>query len=175
MHKRMELIKILKTHTEKYPLMQPCDAVKLLYQNEFGGGHLIPDPRHSLARLLEEYASLRPSASVSLYEKIGNGLVRVYLSAIKPEIYSLQQLNRDFVESSAFHKGSLTSFISKLEILTAQFDTFSFSFSKESLFTYLEQYKKDGFPMVSHSAIYRNTYHPAYRVIRKEILPFSLL
>ena len=43
-----ELIKILRAHAEKYPLMRPQDAVKLVYQNEFGGGHLIVDYDWSL-------------------------------------------------------------------------------------------------------------------------------
>ena len=38
-----ELKVILITHANRYPLMQPQDAVKLIYQNEFGGGHLIRD------------------------------------------------------------------------------------------------------------------------------------
>ena len=38
-----ELRAILLAHAKRYPLMQPQDAVKLIYQNEFGGGHLIRD------------------------------------------------------------------------------------------------------------------------------------
>ena len=37
---------ILLTHAARYPLMEPRDAVKLIYQNEFGGGHLIRDARN---------------------------------------------------------------------------------------------------------------------------------
>ena len=36
-----ELKQILQEHAKRYPLMQPRDVVKLIYQNEFGGGHLI--------------------------------------------------------------------------------------------------------------------------------------
>ncbi len=39
----------------KYPQMQVEDAVKLLYQSEFGGGHMIADPEKSLARILWEW------------------------------------------------------------------------------------------------------------------------
>ena len=35
--------------------MEPCDAVKLVYQSVLGGGHLITDPARSLERLAEEY------------------------------------------------------------------------------------------------------------------------
>lgn len=39
----------------KYPQMQVQDAVKLLYQSEFGGGHMIADSEKSLARILWEW------------------------------------------------------------------------------------------------------------------------
>ena len=38
-----ELEKILQDHAKRYPQMEPTDGVKLIYQNEFGGGHLIKD------------------------------------------------------------------------------------------------------------------------------------
>ena len=38
-----DLKQILISHAARYPLMEPTDAVKLIYQNEFGGGHLIRD------------------------------------------------------------------------------------------------------------------------------------
>ena len=46
-----EILSVLTAHAKKYPLMLPCDAVKLLYQNEFGGGHLVQDEKQSLARM----------------------------------------------------------------------------------------------------------------------------
>ena len=33
-----ELDQILREHAMRYPKMQSTDAVKLIYQNEFGGG-----------------------------------------------------------------------------------------------------------------------------------------
>lgn len=45
------VLDILDYHAKKYPLMRPADAVKLLYQNEFGIGHLISDTTHFLERL----------------------------------------------------------------------------------------------------------------------------
>ena len=51
-----ELRAILIAHARRYPLMQPRDAVKLIYQNEFGGGHLIRDEEACLNYLRREYA-----------------------------------------------------------------------------------------------------------------------
>lgn len=35
-HQR-ELCQVLADHAKRYPLMAPCDVVKLIFQNEFGG------------------------------------------------------------------------------------------------------------------------------------------
>ena len=52
-----ELEAILKIHVKRYPLMQPTDAVKLIYQNEFGGGHLIRDEEIFLNYLRQDSAN----------------------------------------------------------------------------------------------------------------------
>lgn len=36
-----ELYGVLCAHAARYPLMRPTDAVKLIYQGEFGSGHMI--------------------------------------------------------------------------------------------------------------------------------------
>ena len=80
-----ELEAILKNHAKRNPLMQPRDTVKLIYQNAFGGGHLIWDEEACLNCLRREYADLEKDPTASLYEDIGNGIVRVNLAAVKPE------------------------------------------------------------------------------------------
>lgn len=96
-----ELENILRTHARRYPLMQPSDAVKLIYQNEFGGGHLICDEQACLNYLRREYDSVKKDASIPLYEDIGNGIVRVNLAAVQEE--DLEQLGKDFIRSAAEH------------------------------------------------------------------------
>ena len=66
---------ILLAHAARYPLIEPTDAVKLIYQNEFGGGHLIWDEEKCLDYLRKEYASVTKNAQMPLYEDIGNGFV----------------------------------------------------------------------------------------------------
>ena len=85
-----ELRAILIAHAKRYPLMQPRDAVKLIYQNVFGGGHLIRDEQACLNYLRKEYADLEKDPAAPLYEDIGNGIVRVNLAALKEE--NLEQL-----------------------------------------------------------------------------------
>ena len=164
----MEIIEILKDHAARYPLMQPCDAVKLIYQNEFGGGHLINDAEQSLSRIYAEYDAVAHDPSMPLFEDIGNGIVRVNLAAIDTIKYPLEKLNDEFVKSSMAHKGALESFVKKLDALLKQFDRIGLSFSKNDLNEYLNKYERAGYPMVSHSEIYRDAYKPAYRVVLKQ-------
>ena len=163
-----ELKAILIAHAKRYPLMQPRDAVKLIYQNEFGGGHLIRDEQACLNYLRWEYADLEKDATTPLYEDIGNGIVRVNLAAVKPE--DLEQLGRDFIRSAAKHKGTLDSFLNKLEVLRMLTTEGVFAFDLDALNTYLSEYKAAGYPAVSHSEQYRQAYKPAYRIIRNAYL-----
>ena len=158
-----ELEQILREHAKRYPLMQPCDAVKLIYQNEFGGGHLIRDEQACLNYLRREYADLEKDPTVPLYEDIGNGIVRVNLAAVREE--ALEQLGQDFIASAAKHKGTLDSFLNKLEVLISLTADGVFTFDADALNAYLSEYKAAGYPAVSHSPEYRQAYNPAYRVI----------
>ncbi len=162
-----EIRRILTAHAARYPRMQPCDAVKLLYQSEFGGGHLVTDAAGSLRRLAEEYASVAHDASLPLYEEIGNGFVRVQLAALDVSAYPLEQLNADFVRSAADRCGSADGFRAKLDILTGNAPALPFAFSQAELANYLRAYEESGFPPVSHSPEYRTAYRPAYRVLRR--------
>ena len=158
-----ELKAILIAHAKRYPLMQPTDAVKLIYQNEFGGGHLIRDEQACLNYLRREYADLEKDPTVPLYEDIGNGIVRVNLAAVKPE--DLEQLGKDFIRSAAEHTGTMDSFLRKLDVLRKLTVEGIFSFDSQELENFLFKYRSQSYPMVSHSEAYREEYRPAYRII----------
>ena len=158
-----ELERILREHAERYPAMEPTDAVKLIYQNEFGGGHLIRDEEACLRYLRREYAAVERDAAMPLYEDIGNGLVRVNLAAVKEE--ELEQLGRDFIRSAAARHGSMDRFLEKLAVLKRLTEEGCFSFGADTLDAYLARYRDAGYPMVSHSPAYRAHYKPAYRVL----------
>ena len=158
-----ELRAILIAHAKRYPLMQPTDAVKLIYQNEFGGGHLIRDEEACLNYLRREYADLEKDPSAQLYEEIGNGIVRVNLAAVKPN--DLGQIGRDFIRSAAEHAGTMDSFLQKLDVLRKLTLEDTFSFDSQKLENYSFEYGNQNYPIVSHSEAYREEYRPAYRII----------
>ena len=163
-----ELRAILITHAKRYPLMQPRDAVKLIYQNEFGGGHLIRDEESCLSFLLAEYEKVKKDPHMPRYEALGNGIVRMHLAAAKPE--ELEQLGKAFIRSAAEHSGDTDQFLQKLDALRKVTAEGVFAFDTEALERYLADYRAAGFPPVSHSETYRQAYKPAYRVI---LLPYA--
>ena len=168
-----DLRSILLAHASRYPAMEPTDAVKLLYQNEFGGGHLIRDEAQCLAYLRAEYARTPQNADIPLAEDIGNGMVRIHLSALDAHGYPVDQLGADFIRSAQDQTGSLPSFLSKLAILRQLAKEDLLPFSSDALEGYLADYEKAGYPMVSHSEAYRSAYSPAYRVIHRSYLSVS--
>ena len=160
-----ELEKILRAHAARYPLMQPADAVKLIYQNEFGGGHLIRDEQACMRYLQQEYAGIIHDPCAALYEDIGNGIVRVHLAALPPE--DVAALGQAFLRSAAEHTGSVEAFERKLLLLRQLTAQGCFRFSSDALEAYLDVYRRANYPPVSHSREYAAAYHPAYRIIRK--------
>ncbi len=167
-----DLRETLTVHAGKYPAMTPQDGVKLIYQNEFGGGRLIADPAQSLERLRAECAAVPRAPSAPLAEDIGNGMVRINLGGLDLAEYPLEALNRDFVRSAVLHRGSMDAFLEKLNVLRELAKEGAFGFSAQELEDYLEPCLESGCPPVSHSGAYRAAYRPAYRVVlRSACLP----
>lgn len=161
-----ELELILRQHAARYPHMEPTDGVKLLYQNEFGGGHLLRDEEAALRYLRREYEAAEKNPRGNLTEEIGNGVFRIHLAALAEEDF--EKLSPAFVSSARAHRGSLDSFRQKLDILRRLTAEGTFGFDSAALESYLRDYEAAGFPMVSHSAAYRDAYRPAYRIVREE-------
>ena len=167
-----ELCRVLIDHVKRYPLMEPCDAVKLIFQNEFGGEHLIAEPSGTLAWLRAEWSSTPYDPGVPLIEDIGNGMVRVALGALRLTDDALRTLNRDFFRSAQAHEGRRKTFLEKLDTLRMLAEEKMFSFTRQELEAYLERYISAGCGPLSHSPAYREAYRPAYRVVKRS---FSLM
>lgn len=169
-----EMTELLKKHFALFPKMEIPDAIKLLYQNEFGGEHIIKSEDESLARLKSELAGVSRDLSMRLFDDIGNGYIRLNLAALKDKI-SAETLNRIFVKSSAAAKGSIKTYYVKLNALHTLCKEGVLGFRLEELEIFLSEYEKRGYPPVSHSAAYKNTYAPVYRVVLKEYAKFIKL
>ena len=159
----MELHDIL-SHESRRPGFRLRDAAKLLYQSEFGGGHLIADPASALAWLKSETAGCEITDE-PLISPIGGGFCRVNLAPAAGRI-SPETLCRIFVLSSRRPAGDLENFKTKLALL------YRLTFDPAEVDTFLTEYAAQGYPMLSHSESYRAANRPAYRVIRQEYARF---
>ena len=158
---------LLLRQYQKYPAMQIQDMVKLIYQNEFAGGHLVRNEQDSLSRLEEECRTLtlRTGTLFDTFENIGNGLCRLHLAAL-PDGTDMATLNRFFVNSANPVRGSVTRFEEKLDVLRQCCMEKTLPYDLGELNDYLAGLKSKGYPPVGHSAAYRAAYAPAYRVVQ---------
>ncbi|NLM74931.1 MAG: hypothetical protein GX187_02410 [Clostridiaceae bacterium] len=168
--------KTLKEHFERYPKMQIRDMFKLIYQNEFAGGHLIPDELNSLKMLKEEYSNLCSSAASlykdNMFESIGNNLYRLNLYPLAGTNITLETVNRFFINTANNFKGNMDSFLYKLDIFMSMCRDSELPFPADETEKYLTNYKEHGYQPVSHSDIYRRAYFPSYRIVQKEYCDF---
>lgn len=179
MSANMSIKAVLIEQHDLYPKMQIQDIIKLIYQNEFAGGHMIENEDDSLRKLQDEcrfleQQQLSPNRKMPIkaFENIGNNLCRFNLKALKCHNISLNTINKFFTNTANSIQGSIQSFEEKIDVLKQCCREGQLPFPLDELEDYLCSYKKKSYPPVSHSEIYRTAYSPAYRIVRKEYCDF---
>ncbi len=150
-------------HAARYPAMRPIDAIKLIYQSEYGAGHLVRDLESAMNRLNNELNSVTRTSLSPTVEDIGGGYVRYYLTS---DDIPGETLVRMFAMPPE-RKGNDGSFAARLDILRTLASEGVFSFTASELEEAIADFK----PIPSHSPEYRELYRPAYRVIDKRFVP----
>ncbi len=164
---------VILQHLNMYPQMEIQDIIKLIYQSEFGGGHMISNSSESLDRLYKECMRLSPvpPGTPIRYESIGHQLGRLYLNGIENHL-SLSTVNRFFVNTANQVHSDKSVFIQRLDKLVALCEQGELPFDACMVRAYVEDYKKAGCPMTHHSPAYRKAYAPAYRVISADFMRY---
>ncbi len=161
---------VLAAHFAQYPYMDPQDAVKLLYQAEFGPGHQVGDEKKSLALLKAEMEGLAAAKGERMYESIGNGLCRWNLRPCAEKGIPAEDINRLFVETARSVKGDKRRFLQSLHLLEQMAEEDETPFDPVELDVYLIRYREKKCSAVHHSEAYRAAYQPAYRVVNQKKL-----
>lgn len=164
------LSEILKIHLARYPYTEIVDCVKLIFQNEFAGAHIIANAQNSLQMLRSEWEITARKPGAALCEDIGNGLCRLHLAAAKGEGLSPERINDAFVATANAQRGSVRSFEKKLSCLRGIAKAHAAPFDWNTLDRFLKAYKAEGYPAVSHSGAYRTCYAPHYRVVERGLI-----
>lgn len=156
----------VEKHLAQTPLMQPIDAIKLAYQHAFGVGHLLGEGCEAYAA--RELAELCPNPAVPVSEPLGGGLCRLNLAA--PEVHALgaEVIAKMMRVTDAWLRslsGSEQRYQSAVQQITAAVRAGKAPFSMAEWEACLTEHQRQGRPVVSHSAAYREAYHPHYRVV----------
>ncbi len=158
---------ILLQHFERYPQMEPQDAVKLIYQQEFGPEHAVKDVKKALILLKQEMDALTPKPGEPLYESIGNGLCRLNLRPCAERGIPAEDIARLFLETAQAASGDKKSFRQGLKALQKLAEAGETPFDAVELDLFLARYP-DSCPAVHHSVSYHLAYAPAYRVVAQK-------
>lgn len=150
----MQECNFIHEYLKKYPASKARDLVKLLFQRELGGGHMIENAEMCLEAVKSELDVVAFDDKAPLFEDIGNGMARLNLAAAKalpPELIAGM-----FMHTANTKKGDHAAFLKALDALKARFPEFS---------EYIDVYIKQGCPALSHSPAYADAYAPHYRVV----------
>lgn len=151
---------------DKYPLSQPQDIVKLLYQSEFGPAHAVSDPEAALRLLRKEYSETSQEEGLPL-EYIGGGYARLDLKTLDANGITPETAAEWFVKSAA-PAGDKGEFAAKLARLAEEP---LLAMLMPELAGFIARYVEMGCPAVHHSEEYRRAYSPAYRVVKADMAP----
>ena len=159
------IISVVAQHGKVYPQMLPQDVFKLLYQSQFGPGHLIDDPAKVLHYFDQEWENCEETLAYPLFEDIGNGFSRLHLGAAKAMKVDRALVFQLFC-ASAQETGSTEEFVKQIQAVITVCNKKELPFSGADFSNLLQQWEEDGHPHYSHTAQFRNAYHPAYRVVK---------
>ncbi len=168
------LLSLLEQHLSWYPVMEPRDIYKLLYQGVMGSEHLLTTAEEYTQYLHYEFETLQPEVSQAMLEPVrpDGALFRLNLRPYKSHLQSIDILTPTLLESARIVFGNITELRAVWESFVQychqgrihHFDT-----------TFIHQFSgwldEVDYPAVHHSEAYRRAYQPAYRLISAKFIP----
>lgn len=162
---------LLLQHYKTYPALQIRDIFKFLHQSAFGCEHFVASLEMATERIASEYAGGVPQAQI---EPLDGEYCRVPLCVLDQGLQA-KTLGKLFVASAKREENGLFALLEKLEIAGNLVREGLLPFAEKEWDAALAQWASNGYPAVRHSDIFREYYHPAYRVIANEFVPFLAL
>ena len=161
-----------------FPAMESRDAVKLAFQEAFGGEHLVSDPKASEERIQSEIGSFEEVSGKQAFSYVGKHTARLSLDSPIVRGLPAEMINRLFLASAELtdklygkREEREARFKSYLDICEKAAENNLVPFSKEDFLSFKNEYLQNGLHPVSHSDTYRSTYKPSYRVISSAFVP----
>lgn len=161
----------LKKQIQLHPSMQMQDVLKMCYQAVFGVEHMLADIAKAREYFNREYEATPASFSVPLYEPISESFCRINLGAWKARDLDPEELFELFVASANYNvPGTRTDLNNCAKSVEKIITKGLLPFTLEEWQKVYVEYKNSGMQPVHHSEIYQSAEHPAYRLVRKNLL-----
>jgi len=170
-NKKESIEKIVKQEITLHPKATLLDLYKNFFQGRYGPGHIIKNLDAAKNYLLEELQNATEFDSV-LWQVVGyeDCYYRVNISLVRDGKISVDELITAFTESANFTEPpSLESWRNEwnsILIIIEQMNIVLPNFEQDKL-QILENLEKE-IVVGHHSAIYKENYHPHYRIVTKE-------
>jgi uridine kinase/predicted membrane protein len=166
-----EIRELVKSQVALYPKAQGIDILKAIYQNEFGPGHLITDTAQIKKYIMDELETVSASDADPV-EPIGNDLSRLHLHVIKSKGLSPDTYQKLFLLTAVRTRGSRENFLRKAAVLQRMCREREIPISEDSVSAAVEMWNAGDGGLFRHSDSFRENYHPAYRVVEKQLCEF---
>lgn len=150
----------LKEHMARYPLMEPQDYGKLIYQSEFGPEHFIKDRQSALSYLKKELEEISESSAPCIPEPIGGAFCRFPLSVCRAGQEAQELLTDLFVLTAQSRTGTMDGLMEKRKLLEEM--------EIPGMEQWMRSWQRAGCPAVHHSKRYKEAYRPHYRLLRRD-------
>ena len=164
---------LLLSHLQTYPQLTLTDILKFLHQSAFGCEHLLADPSAATAYIEQEAKHCIPHSG-EMIEDLDGDYCRVHLDLLKNGI-SAQTFGKLFFLSAKPVADGRERLEEKLILLQEMTQKGLLPFSAKETAAEIAKWRAQGFPARHHSEAFRQAYHPAYRLIRKEYALFLSL
>jgi len=159
----MHLPDFIASQYRLYPLSEPQDIYKALFQACLGPEHALIDPALAMARLAEEASRLRAEQG-KLVEQLSPEFCRVHLRVALAYGISMDEVFRAFVLSAEVRQNR-----DALLLYLAQWPAIATNGAEVS--TFVAGVIAQGYPSMHHSQVFRAQYRPAYRVLHVKYVP----
>lgn len=165
--------RVVEAQLERYPGMQAEDVYKLAHQATFGPAHLITDEAAARRYLLDELGGVAIDGGAPLVEPLADDppLVRVNLAPFKAAGGDPEALLRALVATAASVHGDAVAMCGRLDVAMEVLRARGRAAEAERLKVLGAELGARGFPAAHHSEAYTRSYRPAYRVVRRDLLP----
>lgn len=170
MNKGEKTREILLKHCNKYPEINIEDVLKLLHQSSFGCEHMISSPE-AVVRYIESEVETMTPYSGELVEPLDGDYSRVHLGYLRHGL-SAGTLAKLFFMSARREERGIEALEEKLMAAKEMVYRRELPLAPDDFDRATLEWKSRGYGALHHSEAFRAAYHPSYRVISNNYVPY---